>query len=110
MTIIADTLITNVDLLTMCGQGVGYMQDGAVAIRGTEIIGVDSTKALIAGVNAQNTIDGIGKILMPGLIDAHMHTPWAVVRGVAQDIDNWMQKGLHLVTMPGLNPAGPILL
>ena len=94
MTIIADTLVTNVDLLTLCGQGVGYMQDGAVAIRGTEIVGVDSTKALIAGVKAQNTIDGIGKILMPGLIDAHMHTPWAVIRGVAQDIDNWMQKGL----------------
>ena len=31
---------------------------------------------------------------MPGLIDAHMHTRYAIVRGVAQDVGNWMQKGL----------------
>ena len=94
MTITADTLITNVHLLTMSGQGVGYIQNGAVAVRGTEIVGVDSADVLISHVHAKNTIDGTGKILMPGLIDAHMHTPWAIVRGVAQDVDNWMQKGL----------------
>jgi 5-methylthioadenosine/S-adenosylhomocysteine deaminase len=31
---------------------------------------------------------------MPGLVDAHMHTPWAVVRGVAQDVGQWMQRAL----------------
>ena len=39
-------------------------------------------------------IDVAGNALLPGLIDAHMHTPYAVVRGVAQDIQHWMQKGL----------------
>ena len=28
------------------------------------------------------------------LIDAHMHTSWAVARGVAQDVAQWMQLGL----------------
>ena len=28
--------------------------------------------------------------------DAHMHTDYASVRGVAQDVANWMQKGLAL--------------
>jgi 5-methylthioadenosine/S-adenosylhomocysteine deaminase len=44
--------------------------------------------------SASETIDASGHALLPGLIDAHMHTPWAVVRGVAQDVSHWMQKAL----------------
>jgi 5-methylthioadenosine/S-adenosylhomocysteine deaminase len=32
--------------------------------------------------------------VLPGLIDAHMHTSLAVLRGVAQDVTHWMQKAL----------------
>jgi 5-methylthioadenosine/S-adenosylhomocysteine deaminase len=31
---------------------------------------------------------------MPGLIDAHIHTGLSILRGTAQDMSNWMHKGI----------------
>lgn len=94
-----DTLITHAHLFTMAGSGVGYIADGAVAISGQRIVAVGSTAELTAQLTsdqraAAQLIDASGQALLPGLVDAHMHTPWAVVRGVAQDVANWMQKAL----------------
>lgn len=89
-----DTLLIHAHLLTMQGEGVGYLADGAVAVRGDSIVGVGSTAELGARFAATETIDASHHALLPGLIDAHMHTPYAVVRGVAQDVTNWMQKAL----------------
>lgn len=89
-----DILITNAHLFTMSGDGVGYLQDGAVAVTGDQIAAVGSTADLTRDFTAAETVDASGCALLPGLIDAHMHTPWAAVRGVAQDVSNWMQKGL----------------
>ncbi|MGB1252285.1 MAG: amidohydrolase family protein [Candidatus Promineifilaceae bacterium] len=90
----AQILITHLHLISMAGDGIGYIPDGAVAINGQRIVGVGSSDDLSARFHAAETIDGTGHALLPGLIDGHMHTPWAVVRGVAQDVGNWMQKGL----------------
>ena len=88
------TLITHAHLFTMQGEGVGYIADGAVAIDGKRMIAVGTTSELTAQFQADETIDATGHALLPGLIDAHMHTPLAIVRGVAQDVSNWMQKAL----------------
>lgn len=90
----ADFLFINAHLLTMQGSGVGYQKDGAIAVENGRITAVGSTADLQNSISAKETIDGTGMCIMPGLIDAHMHTPYAVVRGVAQDIWNWMQAGL----------------
>jgi 5-methylthioadenosine/S-adenosylhomocysteine deaminase len=89
-----DTLITHAHLFTMQGSGVGYMHDGAVAIKGGRITAVGPAPELTARFHPSETIDASGYAVLPGLIDAHMHTPWAVVRGVAQDVRNWMQQAL----------------
>ena len=94
MTEMIDTLFVHAHLFTMEGTGVGYLADGAVAIRGNRIVDVGSTIALEKRYTPAERIDATGHALLPGLIDAHMHTPWAVVRGVAQDVAHWMQKGL----------------
>ncbi|MCB0130538.1 MAG: amidohydrolase family protein, partial [Caldilineaceae bacterium] len=90
----ADLLIQHGHLLTMRGRGVGYVADGALAIEQGRIVAVGATSALAARFAADETIDATGQAVLPGLIDAHMHTPWAVVRGVAQDVAHWMQRGL----------------
>jgi 5-methylthioadenosine/S-adenosylhomocysteine deaminase len=91
---IIDTLITHAHLFTMQGGGVGYIPDGAVAVSDGVISAVGPTPDLVDRFQPVETIDGCGCALLPGLIDAHMHTPWAVVRGVAQDVLNWMQSAL----------------
>jgi 5-methylthioadenosine/S-adenosylhomocysteine deaminase len=89
-----DILITRAHLFTMRGEGVGYVGDGAVAVQGSRIAAVGPTAELTARFNAQETIDAEGCAVLPGLIDAHMHTPLAIVRGVAQDVAHWMQRAL----------------
>lgn len=88
------TLITHAHLFSMQGEGVGYIGDGAMAIQGKQIAAVGTTTDLLARFTAAETIDATGHALLPGLIDAHMHTPLAIVRGVAQDVSHWMQKAL----------------
>jgi 5-methylthioadenosine/S-adenosylhomocysteine deaminase len=90
----ADILIIHAHLFTMQGSGVGYVTDGAVAVLAGRIAAVGPTDELAARFRAAAVIDARGCAVLPGLIDAHMHTPWAVVRGVAQDVAHWMQKAL----------------
>lgn len=94
MTIHADLLITNAYMFTMTGEGVGYMANGALAVAGERIVEVGPTVELLERIEAVETLDASGCALLPGLIDVHMHTPWAIARGVAQDVANWMQKAL----------------
>ena len=105
MTDQVNTLITHAHLFTMQGEGVGYIGDGALAIQGKQIAAVGTTTELTARFVADETIDASGHALLPGLIDAHMHTPLAIVRGVAQDVSHWMQKALAPYARQ-LTPAG----
>jgi len=89
-----DTLITHAHLFTLRGEGVGYVADGAVAVEGSRIAAVGPTAELAARFRASEIIDASGCAVLPGLIDAHMHTPLAIVRGVAQDVAHWMQRAL----------------
>jgi 5-methylthioadenosine/S-adenosylhomocysteine deaminase len=104
-----NTLFVHAHLFTMAGAGVGYIPDGAVAVRGERIVATGATADLERRFAAAETVDAAGCALLPGFVDAHMHTPWAVVRGVAQDVAHWMQKGLapyarHL--LPAASLAG----
>ena len=89
-----NTLITHAHLFTMRGEGVGYIADGAVAVSGSQIEAVGPTADLLSRFAATEIIDASDCAVLPGLIDAHMHTPLAIVRGVAQDVKNWMQAAL----------------
>lgn len=80
--------------MTMEGKGVGYIADGAVAIKHNKIEAVGQTQEILREYTAERHIDAANKLIMPGFIDAHIHTGIAIFRGVAQDMSNWMQKGL----------------
>jgi len=90
----ANILITHAHLFTMQGTGVGYVADGAIAIQGSRIAAVGPTAELGTRFQATQTMDASDCAVLPGLIDAHMHTPLAIVRGVAQDVAHWMQRAL----------------
>jgi 5-methylthioadenosine/S-adenosylhomocysteine deaminase len=87
-----DTLITHAHMFTMRWEGVGYVPDGALAIRGGRIAAVGATGELSKRFRAHELIDGTNHALLPGLINAHAYTPIAGVRGVAQDVTDWMDK------------------
>lgn len=59
-----------------------YIKDGIIASITTEP----------EGFKADKTIHGGGKLLIPGLINAHTHTPMSVLRNCADDLifDDWL--------------------
>jgi 5-methylthioadenosine/S-adenosylhomocysteine deaminase len=104
-----DTLVIHAHLFTMQGTGVGYIADGALAVEGSRIVAVDSTEALLSRFESDKIIDAVNCVVLPGLIDAHIHTTCSPLRGVAQDVKNWlmdatMPYGLQMT--PAVNIAG----
>jgi 5-methylthioadenosine/S-adenosylhomocysteine deaminase len=61
--------------------------NGAVAIRGSRIEAVGTATELAARYPDARRLDASGRIVMPGLVDAHTHVPMTLFRGVADDLD-----------------------
>ncbi|HNB51497.1 MAG TPA: amidohydrolase [Anaerolineales bacterium] len=91
MSLAVDILFTNAIVLTMDENFTAY-EPGAVAIQGDSITLVGPEADLRAQVTAQEVVDCQGKILMPGLVNAHTHVPMTLLRGLADDLrlDVWL--------------------
>jgi 5-methylthioadenosine/S-adenosylhomocysteine deaminase len=73
-------------VVVMDGAGT-VIPDGAVAIRGSRIAAVGPSAELARRYPGARRIDASGRIVMPGLINAHTHVPMTLFRGVADDLD-----------------------
>lgn len=91
MTQKVDTLFINAIVLTMDEKLTQY-DPGAVAVKGDSIVVVGPEAELKKEYSAKEVIDCGGKILMPGLVNAHTHVPMTLVRGLADDLrlDVWL--------------------
>lgn len=81
-------LFTNVTVVTMdLAQPV--LENAFVAVEGTKIASVGTERP--AG-EFTRCIDGAGKVLMPGLVNAHTHVPMALLRGYGggHDLQHWL--------------------
>jgi 5-methylthioadenosine/S-adenosylhomocysteine deaminase len=67
---------------------------GAIAIKGTEIVAVDTPEVIRARFKAGQVIDATGQVVMPGLVNTHTHAPMVMFRGLADDLAlmDWLQK------------------
>ena len=83
-----DILLTNAHVLTM-DQEFTTWPIGAVAVAGNAIVAVG---AIASDYAASETIDCRGRVVMPGLVNAHTHAPMTLVRGLADDLrlDVWL--------------------
>lgn len=79
-----DLLIVNAaEIITSAGPKTGLtkealnevclIKDGAIAVRDGRIIRVGATSELVSECNAKTTIDASGRLVSPGLVDAHSH-------------------------------------
>jgi 5-methylthioadenosine/S-adenosylhomocysteine deaminase len=86
-----DTLLLNGVVVTM-DQGWRVIDQGAVAVRGREIVAVGPAAELAGRYQAAETIDCAGCAILPGLINAHAHVPMSLLRGLVADIqlDVWL--------------------
>ena len=66
--------------------------EGAVAVRGREIVAVGPADEVTAAYKADEMLDCAGQVVIPGLINAHTHVPMSLLRGLADDLrlDVWL--------------------
>ncbi|MDH4214758.1 MAG: amidohydrolase [Candidatus Thorarchaeota archaeon] len=69
------------------------IRDGAIYIEDNRILEVGKTEVLKKH-RADTTIDAKNMIVMPGLVDTHVHLSQALIRGCADDVSlvDWLKK------------------
>ena len=97
-----DLVLTNAIVLTM-DQGFTVYRPGTVAIAGDTVRAVGPEAAQYT---ARETIDCGGRVVMPGLINAHTHVPMTLLRGLADDLrlDVWLMGYMMPVEREFVNP------
>lgn len=85
-----DTILHNAIVLTM-DSSMSIYEPGAVGITNDKIVAVGPEEKLLKNYQANEIIDCQGKVLMPGLINAHTHVPMTLLRGLEDDsrLDVW---------------------
>ena len=83
-----DILLTNAHVLTLDDAWTAWPR-GAVAITGNAIVEVGD---IASRYEASERIDCGGRVVMPGLVNAHTHAPMTLLRGLADDLrlDVWL--------------------
>ena len=97
-----DLLLTNAFVLTMDEQFTLHAS-GAVAIAGDAIVAVGPD---LREYSAAETIDCGGRVVMPGLVNAHTHVPMSLLRGLADDLrlDVWLMGYMMPVEREFVSP------
>jgi 5-methylthioadenosine/S-adenosylhomocysteine deaminase len=86
-------LVTGGIVVTVDGAKHIY-NPGAVAIDGTDIVGVGSVADVAAHFRGAQQINAAGSVVIPGFINTHTHAPMVLYRGLADDLplQEWLQK------------------
>ncbi len=87
-----DTLILGPLVVTMDAEE-RIIETGAVAVRDGVIVAV-GTRGDLEGVTAAETIDAAGKLLMPGLVNAHTHLGDSLFRSLVEELplEAWLER------------------
>ncbi|MDQ3713359.1 MAG: amidohydrolase, partial [Acidobacteriota bacterium] len=88
-----DLIVRNGTVVTM-NASKSVIENGAIAVRGNEIVAVGTIAEITQKFSSARTIDARGKVVIPGLINAHTHIPMTLFRGIADDLDlqEWLTK------------------
>jgi 5-methylthioadenosine/S-adenosylhomocysteine deaminase len=105
MTQPADILLINAHVLSMDDEMKQY-RPGALAVKGDSILAVGPEAEIKAQYSAPQVLDCSGKILMPGLVNAHTHIPMTLLRGLADDLrlDVWLMGYMMPVEREFVSP------
>ena len=89
------TLITNATVVTM-NAARDVLYGSTIAIEDNRIAALGPTEALRANYPEAEVIDGTGKVVLPGLINAHTHISMSLQKGITMAVPD----GLYRVMWP----------
>lgn len=101
----ADYLIINALVVTM-DDSFRIIENGAIAVNDGEIIELGHTADLMEVFKARHLIDAKGKLVLPGFINTHTHSPMTIFRGYADDLHlrEWLFDHIFPVEAEFVNP------
>jgi 5-methylthioadenosine/S-adenosylhomocysteine deaminase len=82
----ADTLVLNIDWLITVDGTRRVIRDAGIAIDGGKFCALGKSADIAASWQAETTLDGRGKVAVPGLIDSHLHSSFQLSRGLADEV------------------------
>ncbi|MFN8059007.1 MAG: amidohydrolase [Vicinamibacterales bacterium] len=93
--------LTNAFIVTM-DERYTVARSGDLCVTGDTIVAVGDGSAF----SADETIDCRGRVVMPGLVNAHTHVPMTLMRGLADDLklDVWLMGYVMPVEREFVNP------
>lgn len=102
----ADTILCGGTVVTM-NTAFEVIRDGAVALRGADIVAVGTRAEIFAGFTSSNVVECNGGYIIPGLVNAHTHVPMTLLRGLADDLrlDVWLLGYIMPTEREFVNPA-----
>lgn len=100
-----DKIFTNAIVITM-DEAYNIHEPGALAVKGEQISAVGSEESIRASFKGKETIDCQGRVLLPGLINAHTHAAMTLIRGLADDLrlDVWLMGYMMPVEREFVSP------
>jgi 5-methylthioadenosine/S-adenosylhomocysteine deaminase len=100
-----DTILTGGVVITM-NADFSVFFDGAVAIRGSEIVAVGPSEKIATAYEAAEVVSCEGQYIIPGLVNAHTHVPMTLLRGLADDLrlDVWLMGYVMPTEREFVNP------
>lgn len=89
-------IFNNATIITM-NPARQIIEHGAVVINGISIVDVGKSREIVDRYPAESLIDCHGNILMPGLMDTHVHMGQCILRGISEgrqhaDLGDWLFK------------------
>ena len=101
-----DVLLFNAHILTM-DEDMHQYPSGAIAITGNSIVAVGPEAEIRKEYAGSEALDCGGKVLLPGLVNAHTHVPMTLLRGLADDLrlDVWLMGYMMPVERQYVSPA-----
>ncbi len=87
----ADWILAHATVITMDATSA-VLPDGAVAVQGDSLLAVGTSAEVMRQYTSPNVLDCSGRVLLPGLVNAHTHVPMTLLRGLADDrrLDVWL--------------------
>lgn len=83
-------------LVLSMNERIGTISDGAVYIEGDEIVDVGKTSTLLQKYRGETVIDASNMVVLPGLVNTHVHFYQSVLRGSCDTapLVDWCNKTL----------------
>ncbi|MDD5370300.1 MAG: amidohydrolase family protein [Anaerolineaceae bacterium] len=100
-----DLLLTNAIVLTM-DEVFHQYEPGVVAVRDDSIVAAGDEAEMRTRFQGTQEMDCSGKVLMPGLVNAHTHAAMTLLRGLADDLrlDVWLMGYMMPVEREFVSP------